>query len=60
VIGPVSRQKALEREQQQIREEQRQKRDEAAGRVVRYFGGLLVALIIAVLAGVVSIKLAGG
>jgi hypothetical protein len=60
LMGPIGRQRALDREQQQKREEQREKRAEAATRSARTVGGWLVAFIIAVLAGVISIKLAGG
>lgn len=60
VMGPISRQKGREREQQKIREEQHRKRAEGAGRAVRYFGALLVALVIGVLAILVYNLLFGG
>jgi hypothetical protein len=60
VSSPVSRQKALEREQQQIGEAQRRERAEAATRSARTVGNWVVAFIIAVLAGIVCAKLFGG
>jgi hypothetical protein len=60
LMGPVGRQKAIEREHQQVREEQRRRRAESAAQAVRSLRGVLVALVVGVLAIVVYNLLFGG
>jgi hypothetical protein len=51
---PLTREHAKQREEQQQREAQRRRRAAAVSRSARYVGGVAVAIIVAVLSGLIG------